>query len=170
MTDPDTLYSYAEIATGIIVGCLPILPKFFKHCTTFRSDSLSEFKRLPSTVSHFTWRRFFPRSASRDYSSSNEVASPASSEKRSKDSKSGADRQHITTLNLTRCSLDMTDANLPRAPSRALDGDGSLQDLVGRADYDGDWVYGEVRHGDIEEAAPMADTNRNRLERGREAL
>ena len=166
-----SLSSYAEIATGIIVGCLPILPKFFKHCITLRSESFSDFKRLPSSVSLFSWRRLFRRSTSRIHSDSNEVGSPVSPTPFGKWSKkSEANPQQITTLNLTRASLDMTNGDTPQAPTPAYERDGISQTSVERAERDEDWVYGEARHGDLEKAIPTADTNRNRLEKGREAL
>ena len=43
-------FSFAEMATGIIVGCLPILPKFFQQCSERPAPSSSKIKASSTKV------------------------------------------------------------------------------------------------------------------------
>lgn len=54
-TSEPNFYSFAEIATGIIVGCLPVLPRFFQHLFP-KTLSVSSGLRT-------SWRRIFRRSS-----------------------------------------------------------------------------------------------------------
>lgn len=63
-----TEISFAEIAIGIIVGCLPILPRFFRY---FFSDGKTS-SSTSSTIRNdrLSWRRLFRKSTSQGSNSS----------------------------------------------------------------------------------------------------
>ena len=142
---------FAEIAIGIIVGCLPVLPKFFKHFTSKEAGSSSRFENL-SSASRSLWRRVFRKSTtpqlSRDeppYRSRKFLGRPKTSV--------STRAPHIETLNLTRNSFQLGEKYLPRLPSPTLNKEPlatSSRASTSHTKRDGDQDYGKV--ADVEKA------------------
>lgn len=103
-------YSFAEIAIGIIVGCVPTLPKFFKHLSSNMPALPSRFKALSSTSSQASWRRFFRWSKTSE-TSTNKTTS--FSQNIFKPKTSGSNAPRIETLDLTRISFLFGERDLP---------------------------------------------------------
>ena len=95
--------SFAEISIGIIVGCMPLVHKFFKHFST-KISSTSSFKKLSNSSGGSSWRRLFGMSSGSETS-----ASPKFSGSRGAESVA----PHIKTLNMTRASFSSTDKEFP---------------------------------------------------------
>ena len=91
--------SFAEISIGIIVGCMPLVHKFFKHFSS-KISSTSSFKILSNSSGGSSWRRLFGKSSSSEASASQKFFD-------SKGAESVA--PHIKTLNMTRASFSSTD-------------------------------------------------------------
>ncbi|MCJ1315362.1 hypothetical protein MMC15_000679 [Xylographa vitiligo] len=99
------VWSIAEIAVGIIVGCLPVLPRFFKHIFPKRSAQLSDSETLlNSSGSGSFWRRFFRRTSVR-YASKELSGTVANSGAPSSKKKKATPQ--ISTMNMTGHSLHM---------------------------------------------------------------
>ncbi|KAF7502150.1 hypothetical protein GJ744_006887 [Endocarpon pusillum] len=96
------LWAFAEIAVGIIVGCVPTLPKFFKHLSSNKPALPSSFKALSSTSRQAPWRRFFRWFKTSDMST-NKTASFSQNIFNQKTS--GSKTPRIETLDLTRISF-----------------------------------------------------------------
>ena len=115
--------SIAEISVGIIVGCLPVLPRFFKHLFPKRSTQLSDSETLlNSSGSGSFWRKFFRRSSARYASKevSGTVANSGASS--SKKTKKKATPQ-ISTMNMTGHSLHMGEQTYFRSSSPLSEGE-----------------------------------------------
>lgn len=54
------LWTYAELATGVIISCLPVIPKFFQHIGPRISSTSSKQARLPGSYQ----QQLSPRAAS----------------------------------------------------------------------------------------------------------
>ena len=101
---------FAEIAIGIIVGCVPHVHKFFRHFSSKVSMS-SSFKILSSNHSGgSSWRKLFGKSSTSE-------ASRSGSGFGSKDPQPGP--PYLETLNLTRASFSLTEKELPKPPPPA---------------------------------------------------
>ncbi|KAL8921857.1 MAG: hypothetical protein Q9172_003790 [Xanthocarpia lactea] len=87
------LWAFAEISIGIIVGCMPLVHKSFKHLST-KFPPPSSFRKFSSSSGGSSWRRLLGRSSA--FGESSRKGS-------SKDSGSVAPR--IGTLNMTRASF-----------------------------------------------------------------
>ena len=99
------------------MGCLPVLPRFFKHLCSREADTSSRLGILPS----MSWRRLFRRSASpeaRSKDSSYYYHKFLGKEKASSSTES-TEAPHIETLNLTRITLPSIDGDLPKVPLQA---------------------------------------------------
>ncbi|KAL8777851.1 MAG: hypothetical protein Q9194_002327 [Teloschistes cf. exilis] len=108
--DKEGLWAFAEIAIGIIVGCMPLVHKFFRHISSEISIP-SSFKVFSSSTGSSVWRRILSRpSTSEDSSSHGKLFD-------SKDS--GSVAPQIQTLNMTRASLSFveTEKELPALPA-----------------------------------------------------
>ncbi|MCJ1396234.1 hypothetical protein MMC18_009123 [Xylographa bjoerkii] len=130
-TDIDTtgLWSIAEIAVGIIVGCLPVLPRFFRHFVPKRSPPLSDSETLLNSSSGRSfWRKLFRKSAALD--ASNEKIRVAF-QSVSSGTKTKATPPQISTMNFTSHSLHMAGNDLTRPPS-PRSGSGTDIDLEGQ--------------------------------------
>ncbi|KAM0806447.1 hypothetical protein BDR22DRAFT_968475 [Usnea florida] len=112
------LWAFAEIAIGIIIGCLPVLPRFFKHFASTQPGSSSRFDIL-SSASRTFWRRLFRKSTA-SQSSGKDTSSFYRGRFFSRNRSSRASRApYIQTLNLTRSSLHLVEKGLPEAPPPA---------------------------------------------------
>lgn len=135
------LWAFAEIAIGIIVGCLPVLPKFSKHFASKRAGLSSRLYSLSSTGPS-SWRRLFRKSATPEGS---RYDTPQSHRKFSSSRKASRSTgaPHIETLNLTRISLQFDGIEIPAAV---------LRNTTTSIERDGHRV--DRRIVDIEEAIP----------------
>ncbi|KAF6241446.1 hypothetical protein HO173_000156 [Letharia columbiana] len=113
------LWAFAEIAIGIIVGCLPVLPRLFKHLVFKEAGSSSRFKIL-STSSRTSWRRLFRKSTTPELTSKDSSYFNRKS-LRSKESSRSTGAPYIETPILTRNSFQLSENNLPRIPSPVFD-------------------------------------------------
>ena len=55
------LFSFAEMATGIIAGCLPVLPRFFQQCSRRKGASLPNTKSSSNrriNPSNRSWQQY----------------------------------------------------------------------------------------------------------------
>ena len=107
--DKEGLWAFAEIAIGIIVGCMPLVHKCFKHMKTSISTS-SSLGLFESSSGGSSWRRLFGKSSASGGSGSRKFFN-------SKDSSSLA--PHIGTLNMTRASFASVDKVSPGIPLSA---------------------------------------------------
>lgn len=105
------LWAFAEIAIGIIIGCLPILPRFFTHFVSQTSISSSL-----SSASRTIFRRLFRKSHT-SHSSRKDTSS--FSHRRFLHSKKSPQAPYIETLALTRGSLHWEEEGLPKIPPEA---------------------------------------------------
>ena len=129
VTDKKGLWGFAEISLGIIAGCMPVLPRFFKQISANLSSggSWSGFKGLGggSDAGRTFRQRFFGTNRSPTYvvsSDRTEVSKESrDSNKRLHGGKKSGDFKGIATLNLTRNSKDMSGNDFPRKPSPAHD-------------------------------------------------
>ena len=144
--------SFAEIAIGIIVGCLPVLPRFFQHFASKEAGSSSRFENL-SSVSRTWWRRVFRKSTTSE-SGSDETDSYHDRKLLKKQKGSRSTRApYIETLDLTRNSLDLPEKYLPRLPSPVLEKGSSAavsRTTTSPAERDEDKGYGQI--ADVEKA------------------
>ncbi|KAL8669879.1 MAG: hypothetical protein Q9168_005552 [Polycauliona sp. 1 TL-2023] len=106
-TNKTGLWAFAEISTGIIVSCMPLVHKTFKHLST-KFPSSSSFRKFSSSSGGSSWRRLLGRSS----------ASGESSEKASSNT-SGSMAPQIGTLHMTRASFAGTGDYLPSAASQS---------------------------------------------------
>ncbi|KAL8981950.1 MAG: hypothetical protein Q9205_003405 [Flavoplaca limonia] len=109
------LWAFAEISVGIIVGCMPLVHKSFKHLST-KFPSTSSLRIRSGSSGGSSWRRLLGRSS---------ASGQSSRKSSSKDSGSVAPR--IGTLNMTRASFSahresfpdttfLTEKTLPTVP------------------------------------------------------
>ncbi|CAL8582622.1 hypothetical protein XPA_008276 [Xanthoria parietina] len=96
------LWAFAEISMGIIVSCMPLVHKSFKHLLT-KFPSTSSFRKFPSSGGSSSWRRLLGRSSSSGESSSRKGDSKASE----------FVAPQIGTLNMTRASFSVPASDLP---------------------------------------------------------
>ena len=184
VTDKKGLWGFAEIALGIIAGCMPVLPRFF-HQPLFINLSNGSWSgrqsgRGSSENSRRTLRqRLFGTSLSRGrrYPTGSSKVSGSSSGKKSggsNDSKSARKSfRGIETQNLKRASMDLSGTQFPREPSSTSitalppfprdERDKSLPDLPGSAESDKELRWQEMSR--IEKVESSIPNNRNRLER-----
>ncbi|KAL8895218.1 MAG: hypothetical protein Q9207_008255, partial [Kuettlingeria erythrocarpa] len=119
------LWAFAEISIGIIVGCIPLVHKFFKHFSS-KTGTDSGFSIFGSREGGSSWRRLLLGKSSSSKASSSPKFSSSKDSGLSKDSRSKAPR--IRTLHMTRASLMsanressgarwMTEKDLPATPS-----------------------------------------------------
>ena len=108
-----TISRFAEISIGIIVGCMPHVHKFFRHCSS-KVSMTSSFSLLSSRSGRSSWRRLLGKSSPSEASYSGKLS-------RSKGSESVA--PYIGTLNMTRASFSPAEDELPRPPSPMDDGE-----------------------------------------------
>ena len=87
---------------GIIVSCMPLVHKSFKHLLT-KFPSTSSFRKFPSSGGSSSWRRLLGRSSSSGESSSRKGDSKASE----------FVAPQIGTLNMTRASFSVPASDLP---------------------------------------------------------
>ncbi|KAI4202643.1 MAG: hypothetical protein LQ350_002436 [Teloschistes chrysophthalmus] len=108
--DKEGLWAFAEIAIGIIVGCMPLVHKFFRHVSSEISMP-SSLKLFSSSTGSSVWRRILSRPSTSDDSGSRGKLFD------SKDS--GSLAPQIQTLNMTRASLSIveTEKELPALPA-----------------------------------------------------
>ena len=93
------IVSFAEISIGIIVGCMPLVHKCFKHFSS-KISSTSSFKILSNSSGGSSWRRLFGKSS----------GSEASASQKFFDIKgAGSVAPQIKTLNMTRASFSSTE-------------------------------------------------------------
>ena len=170
-TDKDGLWGFAEIALGIIAGCMPILPRFFKQpfFASLSSGPWPGFKARNSSANSsrtLVGSRVFGKRGSRK--------TPQTSGKNSKNSENatesvGRSFHGIETQNLTRASMDLSAATFPQKldPVYRMD---SLSPLVDKAVSDPPATTPQERElewqdmGRIERAEPSR-TKRDELER-----
>ncbi|KAL8706502.1 MAG: hypothetical protein Q9201_000434 [Fulgogasparrea decipioides] len=100
------LCAMAEIAIGIIVGCMPHVHKSFLHFSA-EIASFSAFKLFSSSTGSLSWRRLFSRP------STSEAGIP---QKRFGSDDSGSAPPQIRTLNMTRASFTLDEKELPQPP------------------------------------------------------
>ena len=107
-------FRLAETAVGIIIGCLPSLPRFFKSVFSVDSSLRRLFSRSPVSRS---WRSLFKRSSKFGVSwgPSGPLSTPQTRSKAPK----------IAALNITRPELDVEEmellhTSLPRKPDNSL--------------------------------------------------
>ena len=123
-----TVFSFAEISIGIIVGCMPLVHKCVKHVSS-KFPTTSSLRILPGSSGGSSWRRLFRKSSSSEASASQKFFG-------SKDSGSskntGSTAPHIRTLHMTSASFSsadrdfvgvpaMTEEALPKTPSPVYD-------------------------------------------------
>lgn len=108
-----TIPRFAELAIGIIVGCMPHVHKFSRHCSS-KVSLTSSFRLLSSRGGGSSWRRLLGKSSTSEASYSGKLSG-------SKDS--GSVAPHIGTLNMTRTSFSSAEDELPRPPSPMYDGE-----------------------------------------------
>lgn len=146
-----TSASFAEIAIGIIVGCLPVLPRFFKHLASKEAGSPSKFEDF-SSASRTLWRRVFRKFPKPELSKNETSYHNRKFLSRQKPSVSSR-TPYIETLNLTRNSLQLAENHFPRLPSPARD-KGSSAAAPGKStihdDRDEDRDY--KQNADVEKA------------------
>ena len=149
VTDKKGLWGFAEIALGIIAGCMPVLPRFFKQSlfTNLSSGSWTGRKnrRESSNNSGRTLRQrlFGTRfSGNRRWPTRSSKTKGSTSGKkpgRSDDSKSAEKSfQGIDTQNLTRASMDLSGTQFPREPSPMYGKEG-LGSLTALPQFAMDW-------------------------------
>ena len=109
------LPSFAEIAIGIFVGCLPVLTRFFKHVCSTEAGRSSRLGILSST----SWRKLFRRSSTPKTSRKNPSYHYRNFIGKERSSRS-TEAPHLETLNLTRISLELAEQVRPKIPSKAL--------------------------------------------------
>ena len=174
-TDKDGLWAIAELALGIIAGCMPVIPRFFKQPFFTRLASVSWpglSARSSSTNSSRTLvaPRIFGKRGSRK--------SPKASFKNSKNSESttesgGMSFRGIETQNLTRASIDLPEPYVPiPVPAYRMD---SLSPLVDKPLPDPPETVNRHREREwqeisrVEKAEPARETLRDELERKHES-
>lgn len=120
---------FAELAIGIIVGCMPSVQKFFRHV----SKNASSFNlRIPySGNGGLSWRKLFIRSSSPKLSGSIRSESTA---------------PQVKTLNLTRASFTLQGTE---PPSPILTSNGPIPSNIIHHDI-------SKQMGDVESATPIS--------------
>ena len=165
-TDKDGLWGFAEIALGIIAGCMPIIPRFFKQpifASLSKGTWLGSKARQNSENSSRTLaspRLFGKPSTSR-------TPSTLFSSKQSNSTKKSGDQwfQGSETQN-TMESLDIPDIPFPKPPLSVYHRTTSQSPLVHEsisADRDRDIEWQEMSR--IEKAHSSTETKRDHLER-----
>ncbi|KAL8734451.1 MAG: hypothetical protein Q9181_003189 [Wetmoreana brouardii] len=101
------LCAMAEIAIGIIVGCMPHVHKSFRHFSA-QMASFSAFNVFFGSTGSFSWRRLLSRP------STSEASTP---QKRFGSDDSGSVPPQIRTLNMTRASFTLDEKEFPQTPS-----------------------------------------------------
>lgn len=104
------LWAMAEVEIGIIVGCIPTLPKFFKHFSSKIPAMPFHFGLRSSNSSWTSWRRLFRKPTTSGTSSNKPTLFPPQFFG-TKASRSRA--PHIGTLDLTRASFSYAEKDLP---------------------------------------------------------
>ena len=124
--DPTTVYlqlsSFVEIAIGLIVGCLPVLPRFFQHVSGRISTTSSSNRNALSASGNSwmsgSWRGYFSIIWSSSGSLNNSNVTPRRPSYGfsfgTKRSESSAPRNSRASFSDTL--LPMTEINLPQAP------------------------------------------------------
>ena len=92
---------------GIIAGCLPALPRFFRHMFPRRITQAF----IQNSSSPPSWRSLF-RKLIRPHASSSETRAPSH-----KFSSSRSKAPYISTLNFAGDSCHMTESNFPEIPA-----------------------------------------------------
>lgn len=95
---------FAEIAIGIIVGCMPAAHKCYQHLAKNASSFSLRFPHSGSSGGPY-WRKLFARS-----SSSSDAGRPG---KPFASTGSGSPAPHIKTLNMTRASFTLEEGHMP---------------------------------------------------------
>lgn len=187
-TDKDGLWGFAEIALGIIAGCMPVIPRFFKQpfftrmyngswlgwTSSATSSSGNTLVGGPWIFGKRNSRKTPPTSAKNSQSSESSTTETNSSIGGAMKSFKG-----IETQNLTRASLDLDmdcTFKIPIKPEPAVHRMGSRSPLVNDphmlassmkvsparpVDREQEWQ--EMSR--IEQAAPWQETLRDSLER-----
>ena len=165
-TDKDGLWGFAEIALGIIAGCMPIIPRFFKQPLF---ASLSSGSWLGSNV------RQSSRNSSRTLGSPRLFGKPSSgrtlstlfSSQQSYGTKtSGGKSFHDIETQNTRASLVISGITFPQPPLQVYRGADSQWPLVNKSiwsnnDRDMEWQ----KMSTLEKGKPSIETKRGQLER-----
>lgn len=107
-----TIPRFAEIAIGIIVGCMPHVHKFSRHFSS-KVSITSSFRLLSSRGGRSSWRRLLGKSSTSEASYSGKL---------SESKGSGSVAPHIGTLNMTRTSFSSAEDELRRPPSPMYEG------------------------------------------------
>lgn len=140
----------AELAIGIIVGCIPSVHKYYRHISKMGSSFKLRIPYITSSgggdggdgSSAPYWRRLFARSSSLDANRPRKFSG-------STDSGSGSSAPHIKTLNMTRASFSLEEKeenNMPRPPA-AVHIHGQTREETGRSrgmDNDDDETWERV--------------------------
>ena len=146
----------SEIASGIIAGCLPTLPRLFKHYSSKTSPSSSKSLRT-------SWRRLFRKPATTDPISNGK---PPSSlfwrnllSDTSKGSKLKADSTapRITTLDFSRDSFQFADGDLQKSPEPACTNQTLATARINAFEGIGDGFHPWRGADDVEAAVPATD-------------
>lgn len=155
--------SFAEISIGIIVGCMPLVHKFFKHFS-LKISSTSSFKRLSNSSGGSSWRRLFGKAS----------GSEASASQKFFDSQgAGSVAPHIETLNMTRVSFSSTDKELSttfsaterdhvKLPQPVLD-KGLITRKPGPQDIDENYIPGKLDDEENVNTAPETTTQEQHI-------
>lgn len=101
--------SSAEIAVGIIVGCLPALPRFFRHLCPQRTTPGS----IQNSSGRPSWQTFF-RKPIPPHASSSDTRAPSHKLFRIR---SRSKAPYISTLNFAGDSFHMTEIGFPEVPA-----------------------------------------------------
>lgn len=109
-----TRRSFAEMSIGIIVGCLPTLPRFFKQFWQRRSISSDTTKVIRGGGSGWLyWRGLFDRCGTA-YTDSNQVRVFPTKGLGSRSPRSTA--PYLLPLNFSNTSIRLFDENFPKKP------------------------------------------------------
>jgi len=106
-----TVSRFAEIAIGVIVGCMPHVHKFFRHLSS-KVSITSSFSLLASSSGRSSRRRLLGKPS---------TSEPSCSRKISGSKGSGSIAPHIGTLNMTRTSFSSAEKELSITPSPIYD-------------------------------------------------
>ena len=138
VTDKKGLWAFAEIAVGIIVGCIPVLPRFFQQ-PVFSSLSLGSWSgtksegRSSDAGRRSLRQRIFGKASKvgKQLSVGSSEASQDSAEKgfKNKQGKKSSEKSFngIGTQNLTRVSIDLWELQFPGEADRFPGMDGKVK-------------------------------------------
>ena len=149
VTDKKGLWAFAEIAVGIIVGCMPVLPRFFKQ-PLFSNLSLGSWSGRKSegrssetrTSKRSLRQRLFRRSVSSEEldplgsSEAGRISTEKGSRTSRKDKSAVKIFRGIETQNLTRASIDLSGIELPQKPTPVYNQDVTALPQYPRNDWD----------------------------------